>query len=300
VTTPTSTSRDVVLTVIHRADFNYIAPFVISLKNSGFRGATVVFTSKIDAESVEKLRCHGVTVVPFRFSGKRDRQRLAWPWPIWRRLFSTGLSANVKRRMAHCAFHLRYRRYLLYLDFLDRRAADFDRAFIADSRDVFFQSDPFAWDWKLGVHVFLEGPANKIGICPQHRRWLTFQFGLPYVEKHSQRTPICSGTTFGDIDSLRRYLNAMVAGTMRAQNLSRMSDGDQGIHNYVLIEKLAGNVIVHENGHGPVMTMHHVKGWQADANGTVLNENRDLVPILHQYDRFPDLKARLLNGLQKA
>ena len=297
MTIPVSTSRDLVLTVLHCGDFNYIAPFVLSLKKSGFRGSTVLFVSRVDTGSIEKLKTLGVIVIPFRFSGKRDRQRLARPWPLWRRLFSTRLPPAAKRRLAHCVFHLRYRRYLLYLEFLEQHAADFDRIFIADCRDVFFQADPFEWKWKSGVHFFLEEPSNRIGLCPQNRKWFTRQFGESYLEQHRNRVPTCSGTTYGDIANICQYLNAMVTTTMRAHDLSRMPDGDQGIHNHVLIEKLVSNAVVHENRYGPVMTMYHMKDWQTGADGTVLNENQDLVPVLHQYDWFPALKVRLLSRL---
>jgi hypothetical protein len=271
--------------------------FIHSLKQSGFRGSTVVFASNVEGKTIGQLQDCGVITVPFRFIGRRGRQHAARIWPVWRRLFSTSLSAGVKRRIAHCVFHLRYRRYLLYMDFLEQRAADFDRVFLADCRDVFFQADPFAWDWKPGVHFFIEEPSNRIGLCPQNRKWFARQFGESYLEQHKQRIPSCSGTTYGDVANICQYLNAMVSTTMRARDLSRMPDGDQGIHNHVLIEKLVRNAVVHENRHGPVMTMCHMKDWQTGPDGTVLNDNGDLVPVLHQYDKIPAVKERLLSRL---
>ncbi len=296
-----STSRDVVLTVLHRANFNSIAPFVYSLKNAGFRGSIVLFASQVDNECMGKLRGDGVIVVPFHFSGKRDRQRLARLWPIWRWLFSTRLRPAAKHRLAHHVFHLRYRRYLLYSEFLEQRAADFDRVLLADGSDVFFQADPFAWDWKPGVHFFLEEPIQKIGLCRLHRLWLGCQFGQSFVEQNAQRTPSCSGTTFGDIQSIRQYLDAMIATIMRARNLAKISGGDQGIHNYVLIENLIHNKTVHDNRNGPVLTMGFMddSDLQTDASGAALNDDGSLVPVLHQYNRLPGLKAHLLNSLQK-
>ncbi|HEV2330861.1 MAG TPA: hypothetical protein VGY56_18940 [Verrucomicrobiae bacterium] len=185
------------------------------------------------------------------------------------------------------------------MDFLEQYSADFDRVLLADCLDIFFQADPFAWNWKPGVHFFLEEPSNRIGLCPQNRKWFTRQFGESYLEQHKDKIPTCSGTTYGDVANIREYLNAMVTTTMRARDLSRMPDGDQGIHNHVLIEKLVNNAVVHENRRGPVMTMHHMKNWQTGPNGTVLNDDGDLPPVLHQYDRFPDLKARLLGRLSQ-
>lgn len=294
-----STDRDLVLTIMHGGDFNYFASFALSLKKTGFRGSTVLFASAVDAEFVEKARACGVLVVPFNFPDRTDCQRLARAWTIWRLLFSAPLPIRTKRRLAHRVFHLRYRRYLFYSEFLETRVTEFDRVLLADSRDVFFQSDPFAWDWSPGVHFVLEEPIQGIGVCAFHRNWMHHQFGKSYVDQHAQKIPACAGTTYGDISGMRQYLNAMVDSTMKARDLSKFSNGDNGIHNYVLVENLVDQVIVHKNRHGPVLSMAHMmdSGWQTGADGTVLNDNGELVPVLHQYDRFPALKARLLNSL---
>ncbi len=278
----------------HRDNFDRLAPFVLSLKRSGFRGSLVVFVSCMDAKSVEKLRNYGVDVVPFYFSKKCEFQRRARWWPLWRWLFSTRASASKKIWLAHRVFHLRYLRYLLYADFLQQRADDFDRILLADGRDIFFQADPFAWDWTPGVHFFLEDAILRIGNIPSHRQWLSYQFGQPFIEQNATRIPSCSGTTFGDTAGICRYLEAMIATTMQARDLAKISSGDQGIHNYVMIRNLLKDMVVHENRRSPVLTMGVMSetDYKTDASGAVLNENGEVVPVLHQYDRIPSLKER--------
>lgn len=294
-----STERDLILMASHRENFEMLAPFVFSLKRSRFRGSVVVFASRLDAESAEKLRNNGVVVEPFHFSGKRDRQPLARLWPIWRWYFGSNASLSSKMRLAHRVFHMRYRRYLLYDEFLRRRGADFDRIFLADGRDVFFQSDPFAWDWKPGLHFFLEDAGKRIGACRLHRLWLGCQFGESFVQQHAQKTPVCSGTTFGNSKAIRRYLEAMITTTMRARNLAKIAGGDQGIHNYLLIQNVLSDIIVHENRKGPILTMGEMPepDLKMDDCGVILNEDGRIVPILHQYDRIPALKERLRRNL---
>jgi hypothetical protein len=289
-----SSGRDLILVTSHREQFDRLAPFMLSLKRSGFRGSTVVFASGMDAESAEKLRSSGATVIPFHFSGKRDRQRLGRLWPLWRWYFSTRASTPGKIRLAHRVFHLRYRRYLLYAEFLQQHAAHFDRVLLADGRDVFFQADPFAWQWTPGVHFFLEETSKRIGDCRLHRLWLGCQFGRPFVEQNAEKTPACSGTTFGDTTAIRQYLEVMIATIMQARNLAKIAGGDQGIHNYLLIRNLLKNIIVHKNRHSPVLTMGMMSeaDVRTDAGGAVLNENGEVAPILHQYDRIPSLKER--------
>src|ERR1017187_6496730 len=296
---PNSTPRDLILAALHQWNFDAVAPFVLSLKRTGFQGRLVLFTSRVSADAENELRRNRVEVVPFHFSGKRDRQPLARLWPLWRWYFSSGASASAKARLAHRVFHLRYRRYLLYAEFLQQHGADYDRVLLADSMDIFFQADPFAWDWSPGVHFFLEEKKLRLGDCRLHRLWLGCQFGPEFVERHAGENISCSGTTFGDTASIHEYLAQMVATIMQARNLAKISGGDQGIHNYLLIEKKLKQVIVHPNRHGPVLTMGGMRAedYQMNNEKLVLNEDGSVPPVLHQYDRLPELKKRLLAGL---
>jgi hypothetical protein len=296
-----STHRDLVLTIMHRGTFDYIAPFVLSLRNTGYRGSIAILVSRVDRRSVKQLRELNIIIVPFRFSGRRHRQRLARFWPVWRWFFSTGVPHSLKIRLAHAVFHLYYRRHLLYLEFLEKHASDFDRVLLADGRDIFFQADPFAWNWTAGVHFFLEETGHQIQNCPAQRQWLIKQFGLSFLETHGQKTGACAGTTFGDMAGICQYLKLMAAITMQALDLRGVPEGDQGIHNYILIQNLMSNITIHENRRGPVLTMFHVReaNIPTNASGAIVNEDGSIVPILHQYDRFPAMKERLLNSLPR-
>jgi hypothetical protein len=294
-----STSRDLILALLHRQSFNAVAPFVRSLRRTGYRGRLVMFVSQVGAETETELRREGVQVVPFHFSGKKDRQPLARLWPLWRRYFASGASPASKERLAHRVLHVRYRRYLLYAEFLRRHAADYDRILLADSTDLIFQADPFAWDWSPGLHFFLEEAKNRLGACRLHRLWLSCQVGPEFVERHADEIVSCSGTTFGDTAIIREYLAQMVAAMMQARNLGKISGGDQGIHNYLRLEKKLNHLTIHANRHGAVLTMGVMQpgDYRTGPTGLVLNEDGSVPPVLHQYDRLPDLKKRLQAGL---
>jgi hypothetical protein len=292
-------NRDLILTTLHRADFAYIAPFVLSLQRTGYAGQLVVFASAVDDKTCATLRECGAIIAPFHFSGKRDRQRLAWLWPLWRWYFSTHASQTAKEKLAHRVFHVRYRRYLLYLQYLREQGGHFDRVMLADAKDIFFQADPFSWNPQPGVHFLLEEAHVRIGHCRLHRLWMGCQFGPDYVERHAEETVTCSGTTFGDTASILEYLARMVATTMRARNLAKIYGGDQGIHNFLLQEKLLPRSIVHPNRQAPGLTLG-VMRWdqlQLNSDGLVVDETGAPVPVLHQYDRIPELKQHLLARL---
>ncbi len=294
-----STHRDLILATLHKRNFDSSAPFVLSLKRTGYQGRAVIFTSRVDEESLGKLQTNGITAIPFLFHGKRDRQRLARLWLLWRWCFATQASPAAKAWLAHRVFHLRYRRYLLYAEFLRQHGRDYDRILLADGTDVFFQADPFSWNLTPGVHFFMEDEKQVIGNCRLHRLWLTHQFGPEFLEAHAGKNMSCSGTTFGDIASIQEYLEVMIATIMKARNLAKIAGGDQGIHNYVLIENLLEKTIVHENQRGPVLTMGVMDPGRIrmDNRGAVLNESGEFVPVLHQYDRHAGVKERLHAGL---
>ena len=297
-----STPRDLILTLLHRQNFNAVAPFARSLKRTGYRGRVVMFLSQAGPGTEMELRKEGVEVMPFHFSGKKDREPLARLWPLWRWYFASGASPARKERLAHRVLHVRYRRYLLYADYLRQHAADYDRILLADSTDLIFQADPFNWNWTPGLHLFLEEPQNRLGACRLHRLWLSCQAGSEFVERHADEIVSCSGTTYGDTASIREYLTQMVAAMMRARNLAKISGGDQGIHNYLRLEKKLPNLTVHANRHGPVLTMGVMQAgdYRLNNTGAVLNEDGSVPPVLHQYDRLPELKKSLQKRLLAA
>lgn len=297
-----STRRDVILATLHGRNFDAVAHFVISLKRTGYRGTVVIFASQVSAEAQAEMRKHGAKVISFHFSGKHDRQRWARLWPIWRWYFASGATATAKARLAHRVLHLRYRRYLMYAEFLEQHGANFDRVLLADCTDVFFQADPFAWNWSPGVHFFLEENKLRLGDCRLHRLWLGCQFGPHFIESHARENISCSGTTFGDTDNIREYLAQMIAAIMQARNLAKISGGDQAIHNYLLLEKKLKNLTVHPNRRAAVLTMGVMspEDFQINGEGLVLNEDGSIPPVLHQYDRLPELKKQLLAGCRFA
>lgn len=292
-------SRDVILTTVHRVGVAYADTFLASLRRTGYDGKVVFFASALEAVVLERLRQDGVIVVPFQFRSKHVKQRLARLWPLCRLLFASRLPLAFKERLAHAVFHLFYRRHLLYLDYLRQHRQEYDRVFLTDCRDVFFQADPFAWNPAPGVHFFLEEETNKIGQCRHHIGWITSQFGQAVFERMRHHTVACAGTTFGDTAAIMEYLSQMVEATMQVLSLAEVA-GDQGVHNYLLREDRLPNVTIHENRRGPVMTTGPMSAGNIrfSEQGLVVNDAGQVVNVLHQYDRHPELKRILLGQLR--
>jgi hypothetical protein len=294
-------SRDVIMTTLHRVRSEYVADFLESLQRTDYRGDVVMFVSAMDDGELAKLRNRGVTVVPFRFRGRHIKQRLARLWPLWRWFFRSGAPRAARERLAEEVFHLFYLRHLLYLKFLRKQSPNYDRVFLTDARDVFFQANPFSWNLPDGVHLFLEDASNKLGREPSHVACIRNQFGQAVLDEIGKETISCAGTVLGDTASIMKYLAEMVALTMQAGNL-RDVGGDQGIHNYLLYKKnRLPEIVLHDNGAGPVLTVGVMRpeAIRMNTQGQVVNDAGDLMPVLHQYDRFPQLQKTLLDHLHQ-
>lgn len=290
--------RNLILTTAHRISFAALEPFLRSLKQAEFTGDLVIFCSGVDDESIRQMQIFGAQVERFHFAGTHVHNRAARLWALWKKVFASGISQRAKERIAHLVFHLFYRRHLLYLDFLRARGGSYEKVLLTDCRDVFFQTDPFDWPQTPGLHLFLEEATNKLGTCLHHIRWITSQFGTEKLEQWKEETVSCAGTVFGDVPAITAYLQQMVAQTMKARSL-RAADGDQGIHNYLLLARQFRESTVHENRRGPVMTLGPVdsSSLKFDARGRVLDETGTIVPVLHQYDRHSQLQATILSQL---
>ena len=179
--------------------------------------------------------------------------------------------------------------------------ASTEKVFLTDCRDVFFQSDPFAWSQSPGLHVFLEENAKNIGECEFNGRWIRNLFGEAAFQELATRTVSCAGTVFGDEQAVIDYLRRMVRTTMQVRNM-RLIDGDQGVHNYLVHTGRLSNLTIYPNRQGPVMTVGPMKfsDLRTTPEGRILNEVDEVPPVLHQYDRIPELTEVLLSKIPKS
>ena len=99
---------------------------------------------------------------------------------------------------------------------------------------------------------------------------------------------------FGTREPLLVYLEQFLDLALTGKALRPCSGSDQGIHNYIVHrQKLAGLELA--NNEGPVFTMGCVTREKIHTNsmGEVTNQAGIVYPVLHQYDRFPDLAKKL-------
>lgn len=239
-----------------------LAPFVLSLRQSGYIGDVVLLTYGCTAQAAEFLRAHRVRMVPF-----------------------TGLSA-----MPMSMNSARMFRYLDWFIELFLNAPDhieYGRVLLTDVRDVVFQGDPFAEPPEGRVQFFLE-TERTIGSCPINGDWMTRAYGPVVAREMANRPVSCAGTVMGSPDGLLEYLAHMVRDILAVPTHHRFSGVDQAIHNRILaLGHLEGTVAV-PNGR-TVMTVpsESPTGMRLLPDGRIADQAGRCSAVVHQYDRDP-------------
>ena len=100
-------------------------------------------------------------------------------------------------------FDVQIKRYSFYLKILEEN--EYKNVLICDSRDIYFQSNPFDYNYKGSINFFLED--KKIKECPYNSNWLIKTYGQETFEKLSNKIINCSGTTLGASENIKTYLN---------------------------------------------------------------------------------------------
>jgi len=186
---------------------------------------------------------------------------------------------------------------------------------LIDSRDTFFQTDPFknierrhtedresSTIIKEGILYFFaeNSEINTIGSSSFNRNWLVTAYGLDTVSSHFSSPILCSGTTMGERIAIESYLRAMVAQFDETQCM--VKGCDQGFHNYLYHSKLlqrtkgVGKIVIYEQGKGIINNLGLLRtkplrdwGLFDVESGKVLNWNGSLSAVVHQFDRDDEL-----------
>ncbi|HXP97693.1 MAG TPA: hypothetical protein VN809_13335 [Telmatospirillum sp.] len=259
---PAPTGRNLVMGMATNFNKETIAPFVLSLRDNGYAGDIILLVSKPDEETALFYR----------------RQKVITKF-YWDAHF-----IQVERQMA------RYFSFFRVLRELCDQGCVYDQVLIADTRDVVFQADPFASAHRVDIAAFNEEETMTIGRCPFNGRWVREGYGAAVFREMAARPISNVGTVMGSGLGIMRYLLLLQAEAFRVAAPARNRLGvDQVAHNRLLvlnsISSFANGDHIWTLGYVPpekvVLTPDHKI---ADVHGRVC-------PIVHQYDRHPQLKA---------
>lgn len=291
-----SEPRDLVMGIVENYTFEQLRPFVVSLRNSGYRGDVVLFHQRVDRATLAQLNAHGIQTVAYRtlpgiFPHGRLRRAAALAmrayhtvkWPFYRHLY-------------HLFLHSVRVRFRLYQRYLAQHGQRYRHVLLTDTRDVLFQADPFS-DLPKGDILFFE-ESFPIALSST-AGWLQRHLGQAVHDRLASHITICSGTTIGTPDALSWYCTQYLERMLGARRQD-LHNGDQALHNALVYEGLEDMPFSARrcpNGEGPVYTLTRRMdpgqfAWSTD--GALLGTSGRPTPIVHQYDRHPQIMERLL------
>ena len=170
--------------------------------------------------------------------------------------------------------------YLLNIDI-----NQINEIFWTDSRDVYFQQDPFIINLKDNIEYYAE--PELIINCPVNSKWILHLYGDSFYDKIKNKLIICSGTTRGKASFFINYVNSMCTEILRLRSFNILVQGghDQAVHNYLIHNNLVSGVII-QNGTSTLQTIHYQKTLIFNRDGFLLNTDNKICPVIHQYDRI--------------
>jgi hypothetical protein len=263
--------QDLILGTVEHYDFYEFRRFLISLRQTNFRGHICLFVGPgISRGTVRKIQQYDVEVVPY--SG-------AFP-------FVADPHADAPKSLPE-PIHVYNYRHFLYYDYLLKHGRKFRNVLLTDVRDVVFQGDPFEFPMYDRIHLAMENPDIPVGACPWTSQWLLAGYAPEVLERLKDKDMSCAGTTLGPVPHIMRYLDLMLA------EIAGMKDAftcaDQAAHNFLLHDGKLDPVEKLRNFEGPILTVGSELHYELDEEKRLVNRDGSKIAIIHQYDRHPQL-----------
>ena len=183
------------------------------------------------------------------------------------------------------------KRYEIYLDFLKKK--NYEYIFISYTRDVIFQKSPFDNVNLTKLIFFLED--KKIGDCKHNSRWIKKLYSDKVLEKIKNKNISCSGTTIGEYNYMKKYLELMVKEINSTKYFSLLNSKgtDQGNHNYIVHNNFLLESTLLENRDGYVATLANSEPNNFIYDGFLKTLKGKQYNVVHQYDRFCNKSEKL-------
>lgn len=187
-------------------------------------------------------------------------------------------------------------RFKYYLDYIEKNFNNIDNIFLADIRDIVFQSSPFATYPQYPIEFFAEPEIFKN--CVEHNApWYIGLYGIDKFKEVEMNYILCSGTTIGKRETMVKYIQLINEEVFRLeQNGKTNFHCDQAIHNHLVYNNFFENFRINHNGSGLVTTIHHGKVLTFNRAGQLLNNDGTPTPVVHQYDRCDSMSLAFIKN----
>ena len=205
-------------------------------------------------------------------------------------------------------YDVQLQRYKYFLKILEKNK-NYNKVFFTDCRDIYFQSDPFKYDYQGGINFFQED--QIIGQCEHSTRWITKTFGKKIYNDLSDKTICCGGTVLGSYSNMVKWLNLMndlirkypykkklkYLLTFRRDGSGRGSDQAHG--NYIAYKNYFKDSFLYSNKEGPVATVYYLDPLNFNEKSELLNSKGEPYVVVHQYNKRWSEFSEKVNLLRK-
>tara|TARA_B100000029_G_scaffold122_1_gene167 strand:+ start:1133 stop:1948 length:816 start_codon:yes stop_codon:yes gene_type:complete len=200
------------------------------------------------------------------------------------------------------------KRYKILIDYL-KGEKNISNIFFCDSRDIYFQSDPFKYSYEGSINFFSE-EAN-IEDCPINSQWMNKTLGKNIFAELRKKHIVCCGTVMGKIDAFHKYAVEMDSMSKKFPYKKRLKylltfrrdkEGrgcDQSYAAYLIYKKILKNIKIYSNSQGPVATVYHLNKYKFNDNNQLVNDKNEPYLVVHQYDKRWDEFKNSVNKLKK-
>lgn len=295
-------SKNLILGLAEGYPVAQIAPFVVSLRRTGYTGDVVFFVRNISMELREFLTGHQVKLINYR---RLDTPGIRFIREFFLKFIRTYMRLT-GREMPFTAFivqrvwHCMAARFYLYRCYLNRiECAHYDCVMITDVRDVVFQRDPFEGMPDGEFLAFEEHSSLRLADQRENALWIKSMFGEAVLNDLGNHPVICAGVSMGTLSGMKRYLAEMT----QILALHHEPFGyDQGVHNFILRKSRVDGAQIFPFGKGIVM--HLATAPQAaviyDSEDNILNSDARPCNTIHQYDRHARINAKVVQQFSRS
>ena len=186
------------------------------------------------------------------------------------------------------------KRYKLLIDFLKKRK-DIDNIFFCDSRDIYFQSNPFSYSYKRSLNFFSEDASIKSCLINSH--WMRNTLGQENFDELKNKNIICCGTVMGTNEAIIKYASEMEKMSKKYPykkklkyllTFRRDKNGrgcDQSYAAYLIYKNILSDIEVYSNTLGPIATVYHLSNYNFNGKNELINKKDEPYLVVHQYDK---------------
>lgn len=202
---------------------------------------------------------------------------------------------------------IQLQRYKVFLNFLIGKK--FKNILFCDSRDVYFQSNPFDYQYKGSINFFLEG--KKIKDCKFNSEWMIKTYGKKVLEELSEKIISCGGTILGSHESMEKFLRLMIEETGKHKYKKRLKyiltfrrdkgsrGSDQAHGNFIAHKNLIRDTFFYTNADGPIATVYHLNKIKFNKNYQLINSQNKPYLVVHQFDKRWEFFLKAVDFLKK-